>query len=43
MDVNVYKASADVYQMNAELDHLDSSQDTITVDKPKKFQYKDWI
>ena len=43
LDVNIYKTDANVYKMNAELDHLDSEKDAITVDKPKKFQYKDWI
>lgn len=43
IDVNDYKASPDVFKLNAELDHLDSEQDTVSVDKPKKFAYKDWI
>ena len=43
LDVNVYKADSDTYKLNAELDHLDQEHDDVTVDKPKKFQYKDWI
>ena len=43
LNVNEYKATPDIYRMNAELDHLDTEQDTVSVDKPKKFQYGDWI
>ena len=39
-----YKADADNYRINAELDYRESkSKDTIKVDKPEKFDYKKWI
>ena len=43
LDVDVYKADADNYKLNAELDHLDNEKDTVEVDKPSKFEYKNWI
>ena len=43
LDVNEYKLDPDSYKTNAELDYLDSEADTVTVDKPSKFVYKEWI
>lgn len=43
VNVNVYKADADNYRVNAELDYRDSKADNVTVDKPKAFEYQKWI
>ena len=43
LNVNEYKADPDRYRMNAEYDYLESMNDDVSIDKPEKFEYKNWI
>ena len=43
LDVNEFKANADDYKENAEYSYLESQADDVNIDKPAKFDYKNWI
>jgi hypothetical protein len=43
VDVDEYKGNPDEYKDCAEVDYLEGEQDGISVSKPEKFAYKDWI
>ena len=43
VDVDEYKGNPDEYKDCAEVDYLEGEQDGVTVSKPEKFEYKNWI
>ena len=43
LDVNDFKAKEEEYRANAQFAHLESENDDVTLDKPSKFEYKNWI
>ena len=43
LDVDIFKANADDYRANAEYEYRESEADDISIDKPAKFEYKNWI
>ncbi len=43
LDVNDFKAKEEEYRANAQFAYLESKNDDVTLDKPGKFEYKNWI
>ena len=43
VDVDEYKGNPDEYKDCAEVDYLEGKQDGVSVSKPEKFEYKNWI
>ena len=43
LKVNVFKANEEVFKANAAYAYRESEANDVTIDKPEKFEYKNWI
>ena len=43
LDVDDFKAKEEEYRANAAYAYLDTEADDVSIDKPEKFEYKNWI